>query len=189
MFILGLNFNALNYGFSSIDFKHYLFKTQTKPYSSAMLFGFGFSGTYNFKQSPLFLGFDLNFNNGSLNTKWDIYGFQFENTNNVNILKFKFPIGFYSASKNYIVQFGFTPQVWSIKFSGDNGYSSGSNIGFGFLGNLLFSISAQTFLGIGMFYDYVPSITTTFSEDNNLKVIPNNNQSFGFSLNLSFTIK
>jgi len=188
MFVLGLGFEFSNYNFSSLDFRYKNFKS-TRPSSSSLILGFGFYGTYNFKQSPLFIGLDFSFNSGNLNTSWDVYGFKFETTRNIDITKYKFIIGLYSSLKNYIFQFGFTPQIWSLKFNGDNGYSNGSNIGFGFLANFLFLISKQIYLGFGGFYDYIPSITTTYSQDNNLKVIPNQNQNFGFKMNFSFSIE
>ncbi len=189
MLVLGLGINFLSYNISSIDFRYRDFLVSKKPSSDAMLLGFGFYGTYSFKESPLFLGLDLNFNSGNLNTSWDVYGFEYENTTNVSITKVKFLIGLYTVSKSYIFQAGFAPQIWSLELTGDNGYSNGSNLGFGFFGDILFPITSQIFISIGAFYDNVPSITTTFSENNNLKVTPNTNQTIGFRLNFAFSLQ
>ncbi len=185
MFILNFGMNFSSYSFSSIDFRYKSFQVSEKPSSNATLLGFGFCGTYNFKESPLFLGLDLNFNSGNLNTRWDVYGFEYENTTNINITKVKFLIGLYAVLQSYIFQAGFSPQIWSLKLTGDNGYSNGSSFGFGFFGDIIFPIVRQIFISMGAFYDNVPSITTTFSENHNLKVIPNTNQIIGFRLNFA----
>jgi len=189
MLVLGLDLGLSLYDFSSLDFEYYNSKYSANVSSINAILGFGFYGTYNFKQSPLFIGWDLSFNSGNSNISWDVYGFKFETTRKIDITKYKFIIGLYNSSEKRISQAGFALQRWSLKFNGDNGYSNGSSIGFGLVANNLYSISNQTYLGFSGFYDYVSSITTIYSQDNNLKVISKSNHNYGFKINISFSIE
>jgi hypothetical protein len=111
MFLLGFDFSYKGSVFS------------TKPTANGTPISFGFFGTYGFKESPLLLGFEVKLHSGSLNTKWDYYGFTFKNTTNFNITQIKFLIGLY-ASQNFIFQAIFSPQIVSLTFNGDNGSSN-----------------------------------------------------------------
>ncbi|MDT7880373.1 MAG: hypothetical protein RQ990_05925 [Candidatus Hydrothermia bacterium] len=181
MFLLGFDFGISSYNISKIDFSYKGSVFSTKPTANGTPISFGFFGTYGFKESPLLLGFEVKLHSGSLNTKWDYYGFTFKNTTNFNITQIKFLIGLY-ASQNFIFQAIFSPQIVSLTFNGDNGSSNGSNLGFGIGGNMLFPVSKQFYIGFGMDFDYITSITTTYSENTNLNVIPKENKIVSLSL-------
>ena len=181
MFLVGFDFGISSYNISKIDFSYKGFVFSTKPTANGTPVSFGFSGTYGFKESPLLLGFEVKLYSGSLNTKWNYYGFTFENTTNFNITQIKFLVGLYSF-QNFVFQAIFSPQIVSLTLNGDNGSSNGSNLGFGIGGNMLFPVSKQFFIGFGMDFDYIKSITTTYSKDTNLNVIPKENKIVSLSL-------
>ena len=157
MFLLGFDFGIIDFSYKGSVFS-------TKPTANGTPINFGFFGTYGFKESPLLLGFEVKLHSGSLNTKWDYYGLY--------------------ASQNLIFQAIFSPQIVSLTFNGNNGSSNGSNLGFGIGGNMLFPVSKQFYIGFGMDFDYITitSITTTYSENTNLNVIPKENKIVSLSL-------
>ena len=81
------------------------------------LIDFSYKGSV-FSTKPTAKGFEVKLHSGSLNTKWDYYGFTY-------------------------------------------GSSNGSN------SNMLFPVSKQFYIGFGMDFDYITSITTTYSENTN----------------------
>jgi hypothetical protein len=83
------------------------------------------------------------------------------------------PISFGFSITNQAI---FSPQIVSLTFNGDNGSSNGSNL------NMLFPVSKQFYIGFGMDFDYITSITTTYSENTNLNVIPKENKIVSLSL-------
>jgi hypothetical protein len=133
MFLLGFDFGISSYNISKIDFSYKGSVFSTKPTANGTPISFGFFGTYGFKESPLLLGFGVKLHSGSLNTKWDYYGFTY-------------------------------------------GSSNGSNL------NMLFPVSKQFYIRFGMDFDYITSITTTYSENTNLNVIPKENKIVSLSL-------
>jgi hypothetical protein len=178
MIFLGFDFGVSSFSFSKLDFYYKGSLFTSHPSANGVPFNFGFSGMYSFKQNPLFMGININVFSGNMNITWDYYGFSFQNSTNFNITQVKFLIGLYSI-ENFIFDIGFSPQVVSLKFNGDNGSSSGSSIGIGFQGDLLFPISKQFYIGFGGHFDYISSITTNYSENTNLSIIPRENKIFG----------
>jgi hypothetical protein len=75
MFLLGFYFGISSYNISKIDFSYKGSVFSTKPTA----------------KSPLLLGFEVKLHSGSLNTKWDYYGFTYGSSNGSN-LNMLFPV-------------------------------------------------------------------------------------------------
>jgi hypothetical protein len=184
-FGFGLGMSYLNVAKTTIFYKDSMLLA--KPAAVAIPLGFEGYGIYNFKNTPISVGLNISYMTGSINERWNNGGFSFVNTTKANITYVKLLIGSsYEYEGSFRFDVALAPGFLSLSLNGDNGHSNGNSWGFGLLGNFLFEATNQLSLGLGLFFDYVGSVKTTFSGDPNVKVIADENKFIGFNFKVVY---